>query len=67
MAYGQQALALARELGLKELMGRILINLCWPLIAQKQLDQAREAFSGGQVIWRGPGHLAGAGQPATAG
>ena len=57
MAYGQQALALARELGLKELMGRILINLCWPLIAQKQLDQAREALSGAQVIWRELGNL----------
>ncbi|MDX1416394.1 MAG: hypothetical protein R3293_19500, partial [Candidatus Promineifilaceae bacterium] len=30
MSYGRQALTLARELGLKELVGHILNGLCWP-------------------------------------
>jgi hypothetical protein len=52
MVYGQPALALARELGLKELMGRILTDLCWPFIAQKQLDKACETLREAQAIWR---------------
>ena len=57
VAYGQQALALARELGLKELMGLVLNNLCWPFGAQKQLEQAREALIEAQAIWRELGNL----------
>ena len=57
MGYRAQALALARELGLKELMGLVLNNLCWPFGAQKQLEQAREVLIEAQAIWRELGNL----------
>jgi tetratricopeptide (TPR) repeat protein len=57
MDYGQQALLLARELSLKELMGRILTILCWPFFAQKQIEPARQALSEAQSIWRELGNL----------
>jgi DNA-binding SARP family transcriptional activator len=57
MAYGQPALVLARELGLKELVGRTLTDLCWPFVAQKQLDKARETLCEAQAIWRELGNL----------
>jgi hypothetical protein len=52
LAYGQQALAIARELGLKEQMGLVLTNLCWPYVAQRRLDLAREVLDEGQAVWR---------------
>jgi DNA-binding SARP family transcriptional activator len=52
LAYGQQSLAIARELGLKEQMGRVLTNLCWPYVAQKRLDLARDVLNEAQSIWR---------------
>ena len=57
MDYGQQALSLARALGLKELMGRILTMLCWPFFAQKQIEPARQMLSEAQSIWRELGNL----------
>ena len=57
VAYGGQALALARELGLKELTGLVLNNLAWPIGAQKKLEQAREELSEAQSIWRELGNL----------
>jgi DNA-binding SARP family transcriptional activator/predicted ATPase len=57
VAYGQQALTLARELGLKELMALVLNNLCWPFGAQKHLDQSREELAEAQSIWRELGNL----------
>jgi hypothetical protein len=57
VAYGQEALALARELGLKELVAHALKNLCWPFGAQKQLAQAREELAEAQSIWRELGNL----------
>lgn len=57
MSYGLQALALARELGLKELVGHILNGLCWPLFNMRQIKQAREALSEAQSIWRELGNL----------
>ena len=57
MDYGQQALALARELGLKELVGHILNFLCWAFFAQNQIEQARQALSEAQSIWRELGNL----------
>jgi tetratricopeptide (TPR) repeat protein len=57
VAYGQEALALARELCLKELTGLVLNNLAWPFGAQKQLEQAREEFREAQSIWRELGNL----------
>ena len=56
-AYGQQALALARELGLKELTGLVLNNLAWPVGAQKRLEQARAELNEAQAIWRELGDL----------
>jgi len=57
VAYGQEALALARELGLKELIGLIQNNLCWPIGAQKHLEQSRQALNEAQAIWRELGNL----------
>ncbi len=52
LAYGQQSLDIARELGLKEQMGRVLTNLCWPYVAQKRLDLARDVLNEAQSIWQ---------------
>ena len=57
VAYGQQALALARESGLKELIGLVQNNLCWPVGAQKHLDQSRQALNEAMAIWRELGNL----------
>ncbi len=57
IAYGQEALALARELGLKELIAHALKNLCWPFGAQKQLKQAKEELAEAQSIWGELGNL----------
>jgi len=64
VAYGQQALALARELGLKELTGLVLNNLAWPFGAQKHLEQARDELSEAQTIWRELGNLQKLGEAA---
>jgi DNA-binding SARP family transcriptional activator/tetratricopeptide (TPR) repeat protein len=56
MEYGEQSLAIARQLGLKEQVGNVLINLCWPYIAQKQLEVARQANLEAQDIWRALGN-----------
>jgi DNA-binding SARP family transcriptional activator len=55
--YGEQALALARELGLKELMGLVLNNLCWPFGAQRRLEEVRAILLEAQAIWRELGNL----------
>jgi tetratricopeptide (TPR) repeat protein len=57
MAYGLQGLALARELGLKELVGGTLNILCWPFVGEKQLGQARAALTEAQDIWHELGNL----------
>jgi len=57
IAYGQEALALARELESKELMAHALKNLCWPFGAQKHLDQARAELAEAQSIWQELGNL----------
>jgi DNA-binding SARP family transcriptional activator len=57
MEYGRQALALARELGLKEILGGTLNILCWPLVGQKQLERALEALTEAQLVWRELGNL----------
>ena len=51
-AYGQQALTLARELGLKELTGLVLNNFAWPFGAQKKLEQSREELREAKAIWQ---------------
>jgi DNA-binding SARP family transcriptional activator/tetratricopeptide (TPR) repeat protein len=57
VAYGQEALALARELGLKELTGLVLNNLAWPFGAQKKLEQSKKELREAQSIWRELGNL----------
>jgi DNA-binding SARP family transcriptional activator len=57
VAYGEQALALARELDLKELMGLVLNNLCWPFGAQRRLEEVRAILLEAQAIWRELGNL----------
>ncbi|MEN8176661.1 MAG: hypothetical protein ABFS23_12915, partial [Pseudomonadota bacterium] len=57
VAYGEQALTLARELGLKELMGLVLNNLCWPFGAQRRLEEVRAILLEAQAIWRELGNL----------
>ena len=42
-SYGEESLALTRELGLKEHMGSVLIHLWMPYIAQIQLGVAFDA------------------------
>ena len=57
MVYGGKSLSIARELGLQELMGHVLNDLCWPYVAQMQLKAARKANGEAQVIWRTLGNL----------
>ncbi len=52
LAYGQQSLAIARELGLKEQMGSVMLNLCWPYLAQIQLEEALGVNSEALAIWQ---------------
>jgi tetratricopeptide (TPR) repeat protein len=56
MAYGEQSLAIARQLGLKEQVGNVLIMLCWGYFAQKQVKAARQANQEAQDIWRALGN-----------
>jgi tetratricopeptide (TPR) repeat protein len=55
--YGEQALALARQLGLKDLIGLVLNNLCWPIGAQKPLQESRDELKEAQAIWQELGNL----------
>jgi DNA-binding SARP family transcriptional activator/tetratricopeptide (TPR) repeat protein len=57
MAYGEQSLSITRQLGLKELQGNVLINLCWPYFAQKQVKAARQANLEALDIWRALGNI----------
>jgi tetratricopeptide (TPR) repeat protein len=56
MTFGQRSLALARELGLKEQMGYVLVNLCWPYMAQKQLAAAIKANDEALAVWQALGN-----------
>jgi DNA-binding SARP family transcriptional activator len=57
VVYGEQALALARELRLKELVGLVLNDLCWPFGAQKHIEQSRQELNEAMAIWRELGNL----------
>jgi tetratricopeptide (TPR) repeat protein len=57
MAYGEQSLAIARQLGLKELQGNVLSNLGWPYFAQRQLEAALQAVQEAADIWRALGNI----------
>jgi tetratricopeptide (TPR) repeat protein len=57
MTYGQQSLALARELGLQELASRVLTNLCWPYFARRQIEEALGVLEETKAILRSLGNL----------
>lgn len=57
LSYGEASLSLSRELGLKEQLGSVLIHLCWPYIAQKQLGAAMETNLEAEAVWRKLGNL----------
>jgi predicted ATPase len=57
LAYGEASLAIARDLGLKEQMGTVLVHLWMPRIAQKQLRAALEANFEAEAVWRELGNL----------
>jgi hypothetical protein len=50
--YGQRSLSLARDLGLREQMGNVLINLFWPYVAQKQLGAAFGVNDEALAVWQ---------------
>ncbi|HEX6386636.1 MAG TPA: AAA family ATPase [Anaerolineae bacterium] len=55
--YGEQSLAIARELQLKERMGFLLSSLTWAYLLQFKLGAARQANSEALSIWRQLGNL----------
>ena len=57
LAYGEKALAMARELGLKELEGYVLGNLAWAYSLRVQLSEARQANEEALEIWQALGNL----------
>ena len=57
LAYGEASLAIARELGLKEQMGSVLIHLSWPYTALKKLGAAFDANREAEAVWRELGNL----------
>lgn len=57
LAYGEKALAMARELGLKELEGFVLSNLSWAYLGQEQLEPARQANREAGGVWQTLGNL----------
>jgi len=57
LAYGEKALAMARELGLKELEGYVLGNLAWAYSLRLQLNQARRTNEDALEIWQSLGNL----------
>jgi DNA-binding SARP family transcriptional activator len=57
LAYGEEALAMARELGLKELEGYVLSNLSWAYTLSLQLNKARQANNQALDIWQALGNL----------
>ena len=57
LAYGEKALALARELGLQEQMGYMLGNLTLIYSGVEQFEAARKASSEAQSIWLALGNL----------
>jgi class 3 adenylate cyclase/tetratricopeptide (TPR) repeat protein len=56
-AYGEESLSIAREMGLKELMGFVLGNLTYAYFNEGALEEAREANNEAQAIWRELGNL----------
>jgi DNA-binding SARP family transcriptional activator/tetratricopeptide (TPR) repeat protein len=57
LAYGEASLSLARELGLKEQMGSVLIHLWMPSVAQNQLGAAFDTNREAEAVWRELGNM----------
>jgi predicted ATPase len=57
LAYGEASLSLARELGLKEQMGSVLVHLWMPYVAQKQLEAAFDSCREAEAVWRELGNV----------
>jgi tetratricopeptide (TPR) repeat protein len=57
LTYGEKALVMARELGLKELEGYVLSNLSWAYALSLQLNEARQANNRALEIWQALGNL----------
>jgi DNA-binding SARP family transcriptional activator/tetratricopeptide (TPR) repeat protein len=57
LAYGENALVMARELGLKELEGYVLGNLSWAYQLLLRIDEARQANNEALDIWLALGNL----------
>lgn len=57
LANGEASLSLARELGMKEQMGSVLVHLWMPYIAQKQLGAAFDSNREAETVWSELGNL----------
>jgi len=57
MAYGNEALVIAQELGLKELVGYIQTNLAWAYFNNEQLKEAHKTNDEARAIWQALGNL----------
>ncbi|MEJ2749535.1 MAG: hypothetical protein P8183_16765, partial [Anaerolineae bacterium] len=57
LVYGNEALTIAQELGLKELMGYVQTNLAWAYFNNEQLNEAQKANDEARAIWRSLGNL----------
>jgi predicted ATPase/class 3 adenylate cyclase len=57
LAYGEEALSMARELGLEELMAYALASLAYAYMTLERFGAAREANSEALSIWRALGNL----------
>lgn len=57
LGYGEEALAIARELELKELMGYVLTNLAWTYLNAEQIPAALKANSEARDVHQALGNL----------
>jgi DNA-binding SARP family transcriptional activator/tetratricopeptide (TPR) repeat protein len=57
LAFGNEALAIAQELGLKELTGYVQTNLAWAYFNAAQLNEAHKANDEARAIWQSLGNL----------
>jgi DNA-binding SARP family transcriptional activator/predicted ATPase len=57
LAYGTEALAMARELGLQELAAYVQTNLAWAYFNSDQLEAARTSNDESRAAWEALGNL----------
>lgn len=57
LAYGQEALALAKKLGLKELATYVQTNLAWAYFNSDQIEAALTANNETRAVWQALGNL----------